>query len=556
MYWYYIIPIAYFLILIGIGLFLNKRQSKADFYVASNKMDISVLFATVMSTVVGANTYMGFAGLAYSTGFGNIWLLISCGCAYFVLYFISGKVRMVASKYEIYTLPDIVELRYSTPVAAITTLFSMVGLIGGVGGSILGLAIILNSLLGVPIIYSVVVTSVVMLLYTTFGGLWGTSIADWVQSLFMILGMVLCMIYGVIAISPSHTLFTGSTQIVSILSTHLKPGFINPYTGVTSGIVIAWFITFLPSNTISQTQITRVYAAKNVKTIQLVSLFMIIFVGMLMSFGLSFIGILGKQVLPNLAKPESVFPVLSMKIINPVVGMIVITGIMGACMSTVAGNLLAASLHISRDVYERYMKYKNISINEKHILNVSRISLIIICVLSTFAAVYAPSIMSLLLFCLKIFAGATFVPVIAGLFWERANANGALISEILGGGGVLLMNIHKIVNLDPVTFGIILSIIGLVVGSLITEDDKEKSHIFDFANIIKPKDFVPVIAVAIILVLWVFAIGNLALWPLIIIATIILLSLSIVLMVYGFIKARVGTKSSQISKDQKTKNMV
>lgn len=544
MHWYYVIPIGYLLILIVIGLFLNKRQSRSDFYVASNKMDISVLFATVMSTVVGANTYMGFAGMVYNTGFNNIWLLVSCGCAYFVLYFICGKIRMVASKYEIYTLPDLVTLRYSMPVAGLTTLFSMVGLIGGIGGSILGLATILNSLLGVPIIYSVIVTSVVMLLYTSFGGLWGTSLADWIQSLFMILGLVLCMIFGIITISPSHTLFTGSTQIVNTISTNLKSSFLSPYTGITFGIVIAWFITFLPTNTISQTQIQRVYAAKNVKSIQLVSLFMIIFVGMLMSFALSFIGILGKQVLPNLAKPEAVFPMLSMKILSPVIGMIVITGIMGACMSTVAGNLLGASLHISRDIYERYMQYKNRPINEKCALTINRVSLVVICVVSTFAAIYTPTIMSLLLFCLKIFAGATFVPVIVGLFWNKANAKGALISEILGGSGVILMNIHKFVNMDPVIFGIILSVIGLVIGSLITAEDKEKSHIFDFANILKPKDFIPTLVVALVLVLWIFAIGNLKLWPIVIIGTIILLSLSILLMIYGFIKARAGNKVS------------
>ncbi|MDW0114536.1 hypothetical protein QT711_15160 [Sporosarcina saromensis] len=91
---YYLIPILYLIAMIVIGVMLSgKQESRADFYVADNKMNSAVLFSTVLATVVGANTYMGFSGLVYTGGFSLIWMLVAASTSYFVLFFISGKIR-------------------------------------------------------------------------------------------------------------------------------------------------------------------------------------------------------------------------------------------------------------------------------------------------------------------------------------------------------------------------------------------------------------------------------------------------------------------------------
>lgn len=537
--WYYIIPVVYLFILLAVGFALaRKQETRADFYVASNKMDGSVLFATVMSTVVGANTYMGFSGLVYTNGLPFMWLLSGAGLAYFVLFFISGKIRMIATKYEVYTLPDLVELRYSKPVALITTFFSLVGLVGGTGGGLLGLGIILNSLLGIDTTVAVIITSVVTIIYTTLGGLWGVSLTDWIQSIIMILGLVLCLIFGINAVT-GDAFITGSFQITESLKASLGTGLLNPLKGITFFMLLAWTITFMPLNTISQTQIQRVYAAKDVRTIRIISLLMVIFVAILLAFGLSFVGILGRATLPNLENPEAVFPMMSMKVINPVIGILIVTGIMGAAMSTVDSNLLGSAMHVSRDIYERYMNYKKREINEKQGLYISRLTIVVIGAVSTVAALYTPSIMDLLVVTMKIFAGATFIPVIFGLFWKRANAGGALLGEILGGGGVIAAKFFHVVSMDPVLFGIILAILGTVAGSLFTPEDKEKGNIFAFATGITSRDIKLLLGVALLFILWAVGMTNFAAWPYIIISSVVLLSLSVVFLIYHFVVARI-----------------
>lgn len=547
MQWYYLIPVVYLLVVLGIGFALmRKQETRSDFYVASNKMDGAVLFATVMSTVIGANTYMGFSGMVYSSGLSVMWLLSCAGFSYFVLYFISGKIRMIAAKYEVFTLPDLMELRYSKPVAILTTIFSMIGLIGGTGGGILGIGIILHSLLGIPTTVAIIITSVVTIIYTTMGGLWGVALTDWVQSLIMILGLVLCLIFGISAITPSQSFFGGAFEIGKVLQANMDPGLLNPLNGVTVMMLIAWAITFMPLNTISQTQIQRVYAAKDVKTIRVISMLMVIFTMVLMTFGLAFVGLLGRDALPNLKNPETVFPMMSMQVLNPAIGMLVVTGILGACMSTVDSNLLGSAMHVTRDIYERYMNYKKLPIDEKGILSLSRLTIVIIGIISTLTALYTPSIMNLLLVTMKIFAGATFAPVIIGLFWKRANAHGALLGEILGGGGVLIQKISPIVKMDPVIFGIILATLGTVIGSLVTREDVEKGKMFNFAMNFTSKDALTVISTALIFIIFAIAVTNITAWPYIIIATVSLLSLSIVFLIYGFVAPRVKAQNPKI----------
>lgn len=526
---YYIIPIIYLILMIFIGMLLSKKQETQDeFYVASNKMNSGVLFATIFSTVVGANTYMGFSGMVYDDGFSMTWMLVAAGSAYFVLFYISGKIRRIAENYEVFTLPDIMSLRYSNSTAILTTIFSLVALIGGAGGSILGIGIILNSVLGVDITMAVIITSVVTIIYTTLGGLMGVALTDWVQSIIMVLGLALVIIFGFQALLPDSSWLFAITNGHESLGRVLGDNFMSVTDNVTFFMVFAWFITFLPLNTISQTQIQRVYSAKSVSTIQRISLLIVWFVALFMAFGLALVGGLGQALMPELNNSETVFPMLAMELINPWVGIIVVTGILGACMSTVDSNLLGAGIHVTRDIYEKNEVRKGNKVNDKQAIRVTRWTLVIIGVFSTVAALLTPSIMELLLATQKIFAGATFIPIMLGLLWKKANTHGALLGMGLGGGATIICQLLG-TNTDPVIIGILFSLIGTIGGSLMFKEENDKGELFQAKTITKKDN----IFLGIILIGYIgFLVGMnfINVWPLLIIITLIGLIISIILL--------------------------
>lgn len=544
--WSYLIPIIYLIGMVVIGVLIsNKQETRSDFYVASNKMNPAVLFATIFATTTGANGYMGFSGSVYSGGFSGIWLLIAAGFSYYLLFFISGKIRRIATKYEVFTLPDILELRYSKPVALVVTLFSFIGLVGGAGGAMLGIGMILNSLIGMDITLAVIITGIVTIVYTAFGGLMGVALTDWVQAILMIFGIVLIIVFGVILLAGDSNFFTAAMNSGDQLSATLGNQFLSLTEGITLIIVLSWVFTFTPLNTISQVQIQRIYAAKNEKTIQRVSLLMTFFI-LFLAFGLGLVGVIGKSLLPGLSNPEMVFPTLALELINPYVGMIIVTAILAAAMSTVDSNLLGAGIHVSRDLYERYRDSKE-TIKENTIINLSRITIVVIGVISMITALVAPSILSLILITMSIFAGATLVPVLSGLFWRRANSAGAMSGVLLGGFSTLFAIMMK-TSIDPILIGIMFSFAGMVIVTLMTKPETEKGDILNFSADGK-KDYPFLIIIVTLTVLFLLGLTNIKMWGILIILSTAALVLTMILLIV-FIFSKKETKKQDVNPEQ------
>src|SRR5699024_10616196 len=98
-------------------------------------------------------------------------------------------------------------------------------------------------------------------------------------------------------------------------------------------------------------------------------------------------------------------------------------------------------IHVSRDIYERYKKEENEEEKEKQAIRLSRWAIVVIGILSTVAAILTPSIMDLLIGTMEIFAGATFIPIIAGMYWKKANAKGATAGIIFGGATTIVAQV-------------------------------------------------------------------------------------------------------------------
>ncbi|WP_199799042.1 sodium:solute symporter family protein [Lentibacillus cibarius] len=376
---------------------------------------------------------------------------------------------------------------------------------------------------------AILITAIVTIAYTTLGGLMGVALTDWIQSIIMIVGLILVVALGMSSLVPDSGIISSSFEFTEVLSQTVGNDFLSFTEGVTFIMVLAWVITFMPLNTISQTQIQRVYAAKSEQSIQRVSLIMVLFVGLFSAFALALVGIIGKNVIPEIGNPETIFPMMAMEVINPFMGMIVVTGILGACMSTVDSNLLGAGIHVSRDLYERQRKARGKVIHERGSILVTRWTIVIIGLLGTLAAILTPSIMELILTTLGVFAGGTFAPILFGLYWRRANATGAMAGIILGGLTTIIAVLMQ-TSLDPVIFGIIFSIAGTVIGSLSSKPDYEKGDVFQFKSVAS-KDLKFLGIVSIIFILFLFGFMNLNMWPWLILITLVALTLGVVLLI-------------------------
>src|SRR5699024_3245219 len=125
-------------------------------------------------------------------------------------------------------------------------------------------------------------------------------------------GVVLVIVFGTQLVSPDDNFATSFANVGHALSDALGADNVDLFSGITFVLVFGWWLTFLPLNTVAQTQIQRIYAAKSEAVMRRVSLMMIVFTALFMTFSLSLIGLLGRSLLPDLSNPEAVFPSLAL----------------------------------------------------------------------------------------------------------------------------------------------------------------------------------------------------------------------------------------------------
>jgi len=203
-----------------------------------------------------------------------------------------------------------------------------------------------------------------------------------------------------------------------------------------------------------------------------------------------FIGIIGRHLFPvehlTASAAENIFITLSTSYLPPLLAGFVMAGILAATISSSDSYLLIAASAFAKNVYQGLIKK---DADDKQVMIVSRITLLVIALIAMFIALDENSI----IFTIVSFAwagfGATFGPLmIFSLFWKRTNRAGA-VAGMLGGAGMVFL--WKLV-LKPLggAFGIyellpafIFSCICIVVVSLLTKaPSKEIEEDFEYVR--------------------------------------------------------------------------
>jgi len=165
---------------------------------------------------------------------------------------------------------------------------------------------------------------------------------------------------------------------------------------------------------------------------------------------------------------------------------VIMAGILAATISSSDSYLLIAASAFSKNIYEGILKKGKA--DDKKVMNVSRIVLLLIALLGLVIAWDEDSV----IFTLVSFAwagfGATFGPVMLfSLFWKRINRAGAIAGMLSGGISVfvwknLLSPMGGVWGIYELFPAFIISCIFIVVVSLCTkEPDKEIQKEFDIA---------------------------------------------------------------------------
>jgi len=180
--------VGYLVIVTVVGSLLAFRsRSSSDWAVAGGGMGVIMIAMGVAGTRIGGAGTYGVAGNVITTGMWNLWYGVSTLLALAIvgLFFAIPYRRL-----KLHTVGEIFYMRFGTSRCqrltslCVQTEYLIVNIIEP-----FVIAKILQGVTGLPFVYGVYVGALVIVVYTTMGGLWGSSAANMIHCTVILLGL-------------------------------------------------------------------------------------------------------------------------------------------------------------------------------------------------------------------------------------------------------------------------------------------------------------------------------------------------------------------------------
>ncbi|CCQ95134.1 pantothenate:sodium symporter [[Clostridium] ultunense Esp] len=478
--------IIYFAGVYLIGIYAMKHVAKArvategseegfldEYLMGGRDLGGFVLAMTLVATYLSAGSFIGGPGTAYTQGLGWVFLAMAqMPTGYFTLSILGKKFAIVARKINALTLNDFIRERYqSKPLVIITSLSVTFFFIAAMAAQWIGAARLLQGSTGIPYLTSLIFFAITVIIYTTIGGYRAVVLTDTLQGVVMTLGTAALFIGAIKAGGGISNIINSMQQI--------DPGLITPF-GVTEGFMTkAWVTSFwvlvgfaivgLPSVS------ARAMSYKDSKSLNRGIKYGTV-VSMILLLGMHIVGAVGVALVPGIESGDLVIPALTVKLFPNWIAGIILAGPLAAVMSTVDSQLLIVVGAMVNDLYANYLRPQD----KKNSQKMSKVSFMATLVIGIIIFIIAKNPPELMVW-LNLYANAglisTFLwPTILGLYWKKANKQGAIASMVVGIASYIIFSYKwpRPLGMHTIVLPLILSFIAFVIVSNITEEPSQE----------------------------------------------------------------------------------
>lgn len=463
-----IILLGFAAVLVVIGLYCSKQAKKntANFFLSGRGNTEPYIAAGHVMGWVGSGTLVGVYGNTYLGGLGaGIWYPIGFSLSFFFFAFVMAKrIHRIGRKRDVYTQTEILRKRFSIKVCAIYSVLYILQEIAYVAGQYMAVATVLLLFFNIPFSTGIIITSVIVLIYVSFGGLKGTLANSLIQMGIVIIGLIFAVIIGTNSVG-------GFSNLMAALPADWEP---NPLAGKS---VLALLSGALPTFLMCfqyNAMFIRTFSARD----EQVAFRAANWAGVCACLitGLTVLGIFVAVVcVPGLEKGSyALFELFSVTM--PLMSAVFAAAVLSACLSTAAECLLASVSIYIRD-FHRVIKP---DVDEKDIINISRIGMLVMTVIAVFIGLKAASILSLFYFAATMIT--CMCPVFIGCyFWKRVNDQGAMAGVLAGSIVAIIWYIFPTLQtaIMPTMFaGLIASIIFMFIFTYLFPPPSEEKLAF------------------------------------------------------------------------------
>jgi len=419
--------ILYFLLVIGIGLYFSRRNNDStQYFLAGRNVGWVAIGASLFASNISSEHFIGLAGSGSSSGLavGHFeWL------AAFMVLFLGWIFVPFYLKSGVFTMPEFLERRYGLASRMYLTSVSIVAyVITKISVTLYAGGLLLHTILGWDMMTSAIVLIVVTGIYTIAGGLSAVIYTELVQTVILIGGAVALTVLGLNEVGG----FTGlqaklPPEYFEMFKAFNHPDF--PWTGIIFGAPILGIWYWCTDQFIVQ----RVLSAKNINHarsgailagfLKILPVFILVLPGLIAA---ALFGTSGDEAYPTL--------VTSYLLPSGLKG-IVVASLLAALMSSLASVFNSTSTLFTIDFYKKFRP----ETSEVELVLVGRLATTLMVVLGVLSVPLITMLSGQLFVYLQSVQAYISPPIAAvfilGIFWDRANAKGAI--SALGVGAVL-----------------------------------------------------------------------------------------------------------------------
>jgi SSS family transporter len=183
----WVIVVVYLLWIVIDGLRRSKNTNKVEgYFLANRSLPWWAVGLSVMATQISAITLVGTTGQAYATGLRFVQFYFGLPIAMIIL---SLTVVPFFTRARVYTAYEYLERRFDVRVRTATSFLFLVGRAFSLGVTLAAPAVVISAILGWSIPTTVLLLSVPMVVYTSFGGVQAVAWTDVKQMGVIVIGL-------------------------------------------------------------------------------------------------------------------------------------------------------------------------------------------------------------------------------------------------------------------------------------------------------------------------------------------------------------------------------
>lgn len=496
----YLVIAIYFLGTIGIAIYYSKRAGKStdEFFLSGRNLPWYLAGLSMVATTFAADTPLAVTELVAKNGVSGNWLWWNFVFGGLLTVFFFARLWRRAG---IMTEAEFAEIRYSGKPARFLRgfkavylgLFMNVIIMGWVNKAMVSILIGMFNIPESQVMYYVFGCMFLVAVYSAISGLWGVVVTDAFQ---FILAMFGCIVLAILVVNSAQVggisglqeklpEFTFNFFPTISDETSLGGAFALTITSFIAYIGIQWWASWYPGaepgggGYIAQ----RMMSAKNEKHSLFATLFFQVAHYGIRPWPWIIVGLCTLVIYPELdMTKKGMGYIYAMNDFLPI-GLkgLLVAAFFAAYMSTIATQLNWGTSYLINDLYRRFLLPSK---DEKVYVNISRITTIILMVVSAIVTLYINRISGAWEFILECGAGVGSV-LILRWFWWRINAWSEISAMITPFVTYPILKLFGIQFPDTLFFLVGITTVVWIIITFLTKPTDEKT-LFDFYRKIHP----------------------------------------------------------------------